>query len=162
MPKRDAYTSYMTAGELDPRKAERTSARHKADAAVIEEVIETATWGSKRQPPELYVKADWVVRLGFGLLGGLLLVAAIGWGAAGYVLFSPPAVVCADCSPTDLFRWTQLLLMVAGVATLLVFASYLLFYAFKGRIWPHRRRVAYAFGILAAVWSLVVLTNYVL
>ena len=136
--------------------ADGASSVENLDPEVIAAAAETATWGKYQKRLELYVKSDRVVRIGAGVLSGLLILGGIGWALKSISLFSPVGLVCGDCAP-DWFRWTQGLLALAGVAATFVLVAYLSFFSATGSIWRRRRGVATMFGGLVAAWSILVI-----
>lgn len=152
-----AYTSYMAVDEK-PHPPSPNGPRHPlgVDTAAIEETSERATWGSHRGRTELYVKSDRVVRVSAVLLAVFVAVGTVGWALVAYGLFRPADLICAACAPSDLFRWTQLSLAVAGIPAALIATAYLAYFAATDRMWRHWRSVAVSFGILAGAWTLLV------
>lgn len=152
-----AYTWYMADDEIQ-RQSSPNGSQHSlgVDTAAIEETSERATWGSHRGRTELYVKSDRVARVSAALLAVFVAVGTVWWALVAYGLFRPADLICADCAPSDLFRWTQLGLAVAGIPAALVATAYLTYFAATDRMWRHWRSVAVTFGILAGAWTLLV------
>jgi hypothetical protein len=122
------------------------------DAAAIEADSPNATWGDRRGVPELYVKSSRLARIGAALLTAFVAIGTARWAWTAYELSRPPELVCAGCAP-DWYRWTQLVLAIAGIIVALVTMAYLAYFASTGRIWRRWRGVAMTFGILAASWT---------
>jgi hypothetical protein len=122
------------------------------DAAAIEADSPNATWGDRRGVPELYVKSPRLARIGVALLTAFVAIGTARWAWTAYELSRPPELVCAGCAP-DWYRWTQLVLAIAGIIVALVTMAYLAYFASTGRIWRRWRGVATTFGILAASWT---------
>lgn len=115
-----------------------------------------AAWSSNEGLlPEVYIRSPKVARVGAGFLAAFVAIGAARWAWAAAALFRPLEVVCAGCAPADWYRWSQLLLAVAGIPVALVTMAYLIHFAATGRIWRRWRGVAMTFGILAATWSLL-------
>lgn len=122
------------------------------DAAAIEADSPNAKWGDRRGVPELYVKSPRLARIGAALLTAFVAIGTARWAWTAYELSRPPELVCAGCAP-DWYRWTQLVLAIAGIIVALVTMAYLAYFASTGRIWRRWRGVATTFGILAASWT---------
>jgi len=140
------------------------SSVESVDPGEIAAAAETATWGKYQKRPELYVKSDRIVRIGAGVLSGLLTLGAVVWALKSISLFSleninlfsPTGLVCGDCA-ADWFRWAQAVLALAGVAATFVLVAYLSYFSTTGSIWRRRRGVAATFGGLLAAWSILVI-----
>jgi hypothetical protein len=101
---------------------------------------------------ELYIKSPRVARFGAALLFVFVAIGTYRWARVAYALFRPQGVVCEGCG-ADWYRWTQLILAVAGIVVAGVVMAYLAFFATSGRIWRRWLKVAMTFGILAATWT---------
>lgn len=121
--------------------------------AETEENTDGVSWGSHDGRRALYVKSPRVARIGAALLAGFVLVGVARWVGAARMVFSPPALVCADCAPPDWYRWSQLLVAAVGITVALIAVAYLVYFAGSGRIWRRWHLTAMTFGILAATWS---------
>lgn len=136
--------------------ADRSSSVENLDPGVTAAAAKTATWGRYQKRLELYVKSDRAVRIGAGVLGGLLILGAVVWARESISLFSPTGLVCGECAP-DWFRWAQAVLALGGVAATFVLVAYLSYFSATGSIWRRRRGVATTFGGLLAAWSILVI-----
>jgi len=124
----------------------------RVDAAAIEADSPNATWGDRRGVPELYIKSPRLARIGAALLTAFVAIGTGQWASTAYELFRPRELVCEGCAP-DWYRWTQLVLAIAGIIVALITMAYLAYFASSGRIWRRWRGVATTFGILAASWT---------
>lgn len=112
-------------------------------------------WGSHRGRPEVYVKSPRVARVGAALLAVFVAVGSVRWAWAAVELFRPDGLAAAGRVTADWYRWTQLVLAIAGIAAAAVTFAYLAYFAATGRIWRRWRTVAVTFGTLAAAWTVL-------
>lgn len=125
------------------------------DVDAIEQKAPGAIWGSHEGRPEVYVESPRVARIGAALLAVFVAAGTVRWVWAAAALFDPSELACAGCATADWYRWTQLVLALAGIAAAAVTVAYLTYFAATERIWRRWRAVAMTFGALAAAWTIL-------
>jgi hypothetical protein len=145
----------MSVEQSQPESALPSGTAENVDVEAIERRAKDATWGSHRGRPEVYVKSPRVARVGAGLLAVFVAAGTVRWAWAAVELFRPDELVAAGRVIADWYRWTQLILAIAGIAVAAVTFAYLTYFAATGRIWRRWRTVAVTFGALAAVWTIL-------
>lgn len=109
----------------------------------------------RRRLPELYVTHHRAARILSAVLAVGVTIGTVFWWREAITQFDVPVLVCADCAPPDWFRWTGLIVAVAGIAAAVIQVVYFLNFAVRGVVWRRWRGVAIAFGTLAAAYTLM-------
>lgn len=149
------YSAQISTNEQDEAGPAETTSLFDPDHEVSDDALVRGYWGTSVVDSEFYL-SERVARLAAVVLAGLLIAGALVWLWVSTTLFSPPDLVCSGCDDSW-FRWTQLLLALAGIAMTVVVVVYLTYFWRTGAVWRHRRLVANGFGLLVGAWALVLI-----
>ncbi len=96
---------------------------------------------------EVWITSDVIARAGSGAMAAIIAGGTAAWASRAERLF--------DQESSEVYRWTQLVIAIGGIAAACIASGYFVRIAATGRTWRMWRGVLITFAVLSASWTLL-------